>query len=386
MFDITRGPGDLDFVTWTPDDTRTDAETAIVHAYRRMSSALSEHGSIVLQERVFGRTAAAPDLLRLRRDVLGEEPASAIPPTFVEGLPCHDGAIAGIHVIAARPVSPSRVSVLDWRGTPCGRRVEGVEASYIGLADVARLLDERIRDAETEARDALNQTIRVLEAQSWSFLDVRRTWFYLDDILSWYDAFNRARNTVFSEIGLLNGSAAGMIPASTGIRGRNPRGHRCTLDILAFRSDDESGLEWSVLRNPLQNEAHEYGSAFSRGLVATTPRCRYYFVSGTASIDEAGATVHPGDFDLQAERTLDNIESLLASRGATLRDICQATAFVKHRDGFGRLEAILRKRGLADLPMVFTVDDICREDLLVEIDATAVVAETGNSLIRQAVP
>ena len=270
-------------------------------------------------------------------------------------------------------MTPESTTTIDWQGTPCGRRVDGSEASYLGLSDVARLLGHGHRDPETEARDTLHRTIDLLEANDWSFREVRRTWFYLDDILSWYDEFNTARNRVFTEIGLLNGSGPGLIPASTGIRGRNARGHRCTLDLLAFRAIGEHALDWGVLHNPLQNEAPEYGSAFSRGLIATTPSCRFLFVSGTASIDEAGITIHPGDFDRQARRTLDNVESLLASRGAVMDDICQATAFVKHRSDFDRLYEILRGRGLDELPMVFTVDDICREDLLVEIDATAMM-------------
>jgi len=54
-------------------------------------------------------------------------------------------------------------------------------------------------------------------------------------------------------------------------------------------------------------------------------------------------------------------------------DICQATAFVKRRDDGRRLFSILDARGLGDLPLICTVDDICRDDLLVEIDATAVI-------------
>ncbi len=97
-------------------------------------------------------------------------------------------------------------------------------------------------------------------------------------------------------------------------------------------------------------------------------------LSGTASIDEHGNTVHPGDFDCQARRTLDNVESLLASGGAVFDDICQASVFVKHLEDVERLHRILKLRGLDNLPLVCTIEDICREDLLVELDATAVIA------------
>ena len=93
-----------------------------------------------------------------------------------------------------------------------------------------------------------------------------------------------------------------------------------------------AGRDLSVERlcNLLQSEAPEYGSSFSRGLIVATDRCRYFLVSGTASIDEHGNMVHPGDFDCQARRTLDNVESLLASGGAVFDDIYEASAFAKH--------------------------------------------------------
>jgi enamine deaminase RidA (YjgF/YER057c/UK114 family) len=258
---------------------------------------------------------------------------------------------------------------------PCGRIVEGAEAHYLALSDPARLLpvDGR-RSPAAETREALHLAVELLDEHGWSFDDVHRTWFYLDDILAWYDDFNRARNEVFSDIGLLNGSASSLIPASTGIRGRNARGHSCTFELLAARPLARGELSVSRLFNPLQNEAPEYGSSFSRGLGLATERCRYFLVSGTASIDERGNTVHAGDFDLQTRRTLDNVESLLASGGAVFDDVCQASAFVKRAGDAARFREILEERGLADLPLVITLDDICRDDLLVELDATAVIA------------
>jgi enamine deaminase RidA (YjgF/YER057c/UK114 family) len=282
-------------------------------------------------------------------------------------------------VIAAHPSTTDSVETIDWKGAPCGRRVVGDDASYLALSDVARLVPAEMRSRPAdEAREALLLAEEMLRAQDWSFADVRRTWFYLDDILSWYDDFNQARNHVFETFGLFNGSPKTMIPASTGIRGRNARGHRCTFDLLATRPANGGELSVERLRNPLQNEAPEYGSSFSRGLSVATDRCRYFLVSGTASIDEQGNTVHAGDFDRQAKRTIDNIESLLASGGAGFDDICQASAFIKFPEDVERLRRILKLRGLEDLPLVCTIEDICRDDLLVELDATAVIARPSG--------
>ncbi len=376
MLWVNSGPGDLTFITWSADENADGPEESVRTAYSEIAQRLSEHDLVVLQERVFGDIASAASIVEGRLAGLGEDSDHvAIPPTHIEGVPCNGSGVAGIHLIAARPATSGSSEVIAWHGAPCGRRVEGVDASYLALSDLARLVPAEFRSRRSdEASRALLLAEEILGDRGWSFADVSRTWFYLDDILDWYDGFNRARTGVFEGLGLLDHSPTSVIPASTGIGGRNARGHRCTLDLLATRP--LAGRELSVerLRNPLQNEAPEYGSAFSRGLNVATDRCRYLLVSGTASIDESGDTVHPGDFDCQARRTLDNIESLLASGGAVFDDICQASAFVKRPQDVGRLRRILKLRGLQNLPLVVTIEDVCRDDLLVELDATAVIA------------
>jgi enamine deaminase RidA (YjgF/YER057c/UK114 family) len=373
---VRSGPGDLVFITWSAHSLATGAREDVRHVYSEIGRRLREDDLVVLHERVFGEVASAASIAELRAVALGEgSDNAAIPPTHVEGIPCIGSGAAGIQVIAARPSTVDSSEILEWHGAPCGRRVDGKDASYLSLSDLARLLPSEARSQPAdETREALLLADQMLRGCEWSFADVCRTWFFLDDILAWYDDFNRTRNEVFENLGLLNGSPASVIPASTGIRGRNARGHRCTFDLLATRPLAGRTLSVERLRNPLQNEAPEYGSAFSRGLSIATDRCRYFLLSGTASIDEHGNTIHPGDFDCQARRTLDNVESLLASGGAVFDDICQASVFVKHLEDVERLHRILKLRGLDNLPLVCTIEDICREDLLVELDATAVIA------------
>ena len=380
MLWVHSGPGDLSFLTWSADRGGCDAEGDVRLAYEEIGQRLDAANLVILSERVFGDVSTAASVAEIRAAVFGDDTDNAaIPPTHIEGAPCAGEGVAGIQVIAGHPSTTDSVETIDWRGVPCGRRVVGDDASYLALSDVARLVPATMRSRPAdEAREALLLAEEMLRAQDWSFADVRRTWFYLDDILSWYDDFNQARNHVFETFGLFNGSPKTMIPASTGIRGRNARGHRCTFDLLATRPANGGGLSVERLRNPLQNEAPEYGSSFSRGLSVATDRCRYFLVSGTASIDEQGNTVHAGDFDRQAKRTIDNIESLLASGGAVFNDICQASAFIKYPEDVERLRRIFKLHGLEDLPLVCTIEDICREDLLVELDATAVIARPSG--------
>ena len=52
-------------------------------------------------------------------------------------------------------------------------------------------------------------------------------------------------------------------------------------------------------------------------------------ISGTASIDEHGNSIHTGDFRAQMRRTLRNITGLLASEGASWHDIVRTTCYLR---------------------------------------------------------
>jgi enamine deaminase RidA (YjgF/YER057c/UK114 family) len=202
---------------------------------------------------------------------------------------------------------------------------------------------------------------------------VTRTWFFLRDILDWYGPFNAVRNAAFRRMGLMGPGADGRIPASTGIEGRNHRGGWCALDLLAMRPRDGGRLEVKRLHSRKQNEATEYGSAFARALEVSLGDARYVFVSGTASIDDHGRTVHVGDFEGQARHTLEAVKALLEDAGGSLADVAQATAFLANPADGRSFERMVASTRLEHAPLVTTVADVCRHDLLFELEATAVL-------------
>jgi enamine deaminase RidA (YjgF/YER057c/UK114 family) len=100
-------------------------------------------------------------------------------------------------------------------------------------------------------------------------------------------------------------------------------------------------------------------------------------VSGTAAIDGHGVSLYPGDIHAQIECTFDKVQALLEQEGAGLKDICSATVFVKHGEYVEIFHAMAAARGLDEFPGVCVVADVCREELLFEIDAEAVVKKGG---------
>jgi enamine deaminase RidA (YjgF/YER057c/UK114 family) len=129
------------------------------------------------------------------------------------------------------------------------------------------------------------------------------------------------------------------------------------------------------------NEAYEYArpSSFTRGLRINMGAVTMLLISGTASIDDEGRTVHVGDFRAQLWRTYRNITRLLESEGADWKDIVRTSCYLRdiERDykDFNEVRTeFFTWLKLDPLPASTGIQArLCREDLLVEIEAIAVL-------------
>ena len=127
------------------------------------------------------------------------------------------------------------------------------------------------------------------------------------------------------------------------------------------------------------NEAYAYAkpSSFSRGMRIDLNGLTILLISGTASIDEQGQTVHVGDFRAQLQRTYQNITGLLESEGCTWHDIVRTTCYLRDidrdYDAFNEERTkFFAEQGLDPLPASTGIEaHLCRPELLVEIEAIA---------------
>jgi len=144
-----------------------------------------------------------------------------------------------------------------------------------------------------------------------------------------------------------------------------------------------------VPRHPVEakdvlNEAYDYplASSFTRGLGITVKSGqRLLYLSGTASIDERGATVHAGDLRAQQWRTYRNLTRLLESEGATWHDIVRTSCYLRDierdYDEFNKVRTLFFQcAGLEPLPASTGIQArLCRSDLLIEIEAIAILGD-----------
>jgi 2-iminobutanoate/2-iminopropanoate deaminase len=151
-----------------------------------------------------------------------------------------------------------------------------------------------------------------------------------------------------------------------------------------FVSDRGGTIRKRAIHAPdVLNEAFHYAkpSSFSRGLRLDIGGYTVLLISGTASVDENGKTIHVGDFGAQCWRTYRNISRLLEAEGATWHDVVRATCYLRdiERDyeQFNKIRtSFFTWLGLDPLPASVGVQTrLCREDLLVEIEAMAIFPE-----------
>ena len=142
----------------------------------------------------------------------------------------------------------------------------------------------------------------------------------------------------------------------------------------------------AALENPRQISAYAYPAqygprspTFSRAMLAGSGGQRTLFISGTASI-VGHETVHVGDAAKQLEETLVNIDAL--SEQAVGHGMPQngparqlfLKAYLRHAEHFPAVQARLREAFGSQARIVFLRADICRTDLLLEIEGVALTS------------
>jgi enamine deaminase RidA (YjgF/YER057c/UK114 family) len=306
------------------------------------------------------------------------------------------------HYVVESPANGARVAVEAWAVGGPGVKVErhsphAVTVRYDGIRWVhVGGIKPRITGAGVyeEALDVFEQTAELLTAAGLGWEHVVRTWWQLEQITGTegykqrYSELNRARADAFAGLhfGVEISRAATQsvnYPASTGIGMESGAG--LTLGALAMETPRRE-VRLLALENPWQTPAYDYAPRyspqspkFSRAIALVTPGYTTTWVSGTASILHSEAC-HRGDIVAQTGQTLDNIAALIAPdnfaqhgvscAGATLSDLAKVRVYIKRAADYTACRAICEKR-LGHVPAIYVVADICRPELLMEIEGVA---------------
>lgn len=314
----------------------------------------------------------------------------------VLGLICYgEGAIAGADppcAAVSMPVLEGGPAICDiWRGAgaPRGGRFgtlsyrEDGEMLFGCLARDERDFCNGDSSLRAAARDAYADVFAAIDALGFPHLV--RCWNYFRDInlevdgLERYRQFNIGRQEGFSAAGR---ALDANLPAACAL---GTRGGPLLLAFLAARRPPIQ------VENPRQISAYHYppdygprSPTFARASLLPCADGEFLFVSGTASI-VGHRTLHAGDAAAQTAETLDNLRALI---GAANRASCAGSyalvdlmlkVYVREPSDLDAIRT--RIDALPDSPrqVVYLQADICRPDLLVEIEGTA---HAGRSAAR----
>ena len=269
---------------------------------------------------------------------------------------------------------------------------KGENGAVLFQQEESRILIGNVQSYESDgcrenSEKAFSRLSSIFSSVDFPVNSIVRQWNYIENILGFdgaeqrYQAFNNARSEVYRDLFVKTG-----YPAATGI-GMNQGG--IIIEFIAIISDR---LNTTAIDNPEQIAAHSYSKNVLVGeecVLKTTPkfeRARYLelfgrkiiFISGTASI-RGEHTVGIGDPAQQTEITIDNIKQLYSdkilskiSTGDLVPKYGHARVYVKNKKDFAEIRRTF-KTHFGNLPVVYIVADICRKDLLVEIEGKVIL-------------
>lgn len=286
---------------------------------------------------------------------------SSLPVTWVDGRSCSGRHVAGIQI---HGVTAGRVEPVEQDGVHVGYVHEDEHMRECFLWNVTPA-NPGAENAD-QVRNLFETIAQRLSRAGFELRNLVRTWFFLGHILGWYARFNNVRNEVFAAHGLKPEE----LPASTGVGARMPAG---TAVVAAARAlaPRHAGVHIRSVPSPAQCPATRYGSAFNRALEISTPVLRQLLISGTASIGSDGLTRFVGEPEKQIGFTMDVLEQILASRQMTMANVVRAVAYFKTPSDSVYFSEWCSEHGLNGLVVPCVQCDICRPDLLFELELDA---------------
>lgn len=297
-----------------------------------------------------------------------------------------DGGLSTMHFPAAGTVRHGQHGALRHAST---------DALLFGVIQVGEDGFDSRDEQRTALQAATETAYRTLfgALESLGYPTLLRTWNYLPDIntetfgLERYRQFNAGRQNAFAEYAR---PLAGHVPAACAL---GVEAGPLSVAFLASRA------EFVPLENPRQVSAYHYPSeygvrspTFSRAGLTRIDGRDVLFISGTASI-VGHRSLHLGDVRAQTHETLANLAALVERANARLGAQRFAlsglayTVYLRHTDDLDAVRTILLAELGAGCPLIFVRADICRADLLVEIEAVGgldvvVTAGTGMGSIE----
>ena len=229
-------------------------------------------------------------------------------------------------------------------------------------------LQNPLNDEGTETKEIFQSYTNELARNQCTLKDnCIRTWIYVQGVDTHYAKMVTSRTEFFTKEGLTRDTH---YIASTGIEGKylNPQS-LVLMDAYAVKGIKQEQIKFLQAPTHL-NPTYEYGVTFERATAVDYGDRRQIYVSGTASINNKGEIVHSGNVEKQIERTLENIQALLAEADTTMSHVAKMIVYLRDTADYEFVFTYLQKH-YAEIPKVIAWAPVCRPGWLVEIECIA---------------
>ena len=159
--------------------------------------------------------------------------------------------------------------------------------------------------------------------------------------------------------------------ASTGIAGRHADHEvQVLMDAYAVTGIKQEQVHYLYAPTHL-NPTYEYGVSFERGTYVDYGDRRQVFISGTASINNRGEIMYPGDVRQQTLRMWENVETLLAEAECGFEHVGHLLVYLRDIADYTVVQEMFEER-FPNIPKVYLQAPVCRPGWLVEMECMAV--------------
>ena len=291
-----------------------------------------------------------------------------------------ENAFCALSVVQQAPLNGTKIAIWTWFQTGVSVEAEKngmLKATHNGYTQYwTGGAFNRASNSEYQTRLLLNDYVMQLTEEGCKLAtDCIRTWFFVQNVDVNYAGVVKARKEVFITQDLTEKTH---YIASTGIGGRNADpAVLVTMDTYAVKGLKPEQIQFLYAPTHL-NPTYEYGVTFERGTAVHYADRTQVFISGTASIDNKGNILYPGDICQQAARMLRNISALLTEAGATTEDIQQAIVYLRDTADYQVVEHFLAEN-YPGLPHIIVHAPVCRPGWLIEMECIAVVPSENTA-------
>ncbi len=330
------------------------------------------------------------DIKKRLTQILNESFESSLPPTSFVGQPPEGNKLIAFEAIVADNKSTDYQIQHKRLGDSRYVVVQNNNFNEIYVAGLTSF--DLFMGTGDQSNEVFGKMKTILEKEGLDFSDIVRQWNYIENIIGEtsdnlglkqnYQVFNNVRSEYYKTASFRNG-----YPAATGI-GMNVGG--VIVDFIAVSSS--KNLSVHPIKNSQQVDAHEYSEEvligknsnqntspkFERAKVLSNQTANEIFISGTAAILGEN-TIHQNAIVDQTRTTIQNIKNLISfdnlkANGVSISKNIKAPSYIRiYVKNKGDIPEVRKtcNEYFNGVPSLYLVSDICRDNLVVEIEGMA---------------